>query len=247
MVSSNHFLSQTFVMPVQVAHPGNIFSTLELINSGWEFHRLSPHQDAQAALTTTGTPLATALEGDHIVDGLVTYYTEPIHLHQCLAPGKHSSSSHHHIQDPGVLGFSWMQNHDPQISSKDQEIKCWSTHHHAKCLLTPSINVASTSIDSPETHVQVKILRGYQEFEEVLSKAKATRLLPHHLYDYAIEFLAGAVPLHNHIYPLSAKEAQVMEEYVVAALQWGTYAPRPLQHLPGSSLWRKEGVVYGPA
>lgn len=50
---------------------------------------------------------------------------------------------------------------------------------------------------------------------------KATRLLPHHPWDCAIDLLPGAIPPHSWVYPLSLAEIKTMEEYGEEALWQG--------------------------
>lgn len=123
-----------------------------------------------------------------------------------------------------VLRFSWMQTHDLQFSWKE-EITRWSAHCHEKCLQVPLICITSTTIEIPESHSQVEIPHEYHEFKEVFSKGKSSGLPSHCPYDRPIELLARATPLHNHIYPLSIKETQVMSDYIKEALQQGYIAP----------------------
>lgn len=92
-----------------------------------------------------------------------------------------------------------------------------SVHCHAKCLHAPSVNIALTTIESPESKVQMTIPSEYQEFNEMFSKTKASGLPPHIAYDCALELLAGATAPHDWIYPLSAKETQDMEAYIEEA------------------------------
>lgn len=66
------------------------------------------------------------------------------------------------------------------------------------CLpLQHSVIVASTTIESPETQVLVKISPEYEQFCEVFSKTKASGLPSLRIYDCAIKLVAGATPPHN--------------------------------------------------
>lgn len=58
-----------------------------------------------------------------------------------------------------------------------------------------------------------------------LVKKRATKLLPHHSYDCAIELLPNAMPPKNHIYPLSLPEKKAMEEYIEEDLAAGYICP----------------------
>jgi hypothetical protein len=54
-----------------------------------------------------------------------------------------------------------------------------------------------------------------------ISKTRATCLPPHRPWDCAIDLLAGAIPTHRRIYPLSVAETQAIKDYIQEALQQG--------------------------
>lgn len=81
------------------------------------------------------------------------------------------------------------------------------------------IPVAIATIESSETSTKVKIPEQYQEFADIISKAKANGLPPHRSYDCAIDLIPGTTPPKGRIYPLLQAEQDAKEEYVKEALE----------------------------
>ncbi|TWW77706.1 hypothetical protein D4764_12G0010960 [Takifugu flavidus] len=65
----------------------------------------------------------------------------------------------------------------------------------------------------------------YHHLAEVLSKSKATALLPHHPYDCPIELLPGATIPKAHLYAISGPERQAMKDYIETSLKAGLIRP----------------------
>lgn len=65
----------------------------------------------------------------------------------------------------------------------------------------------------------------HHDLMEVFSKRKATISAPHWLYNLAIDLFPGAVLSHGHLYSLSMKEQQVMEDYISEGLCQGPIWP----------------------
>ncbi|KAK3537129.1 hypothetical protein QTP70_002142 [Hemibagrus guttatus] len=61
----------------------------------------------------------------------------------------------------------------------------------------------------------------YEDFREVFSEERATRLPSHQAWDCAIDLLTNASPPRERIYPLSLPETKAMEEYIEEALAVG--------------------------
>lgn len=72
----------------------------------------------------------------------------------------------------------------------------------------------TTSIESPEVSKEIKFPSEYRELAEVLSKTKATQLLPHRPWDCAIELLTNAAPPASRVCPLSHPESLATESYI---------------------------------
>lgn len=84
--------------------------------------------------------------------------------------------------------------------------------------------VSSTSIESPESHLRVKISKEYRVFQDVFSKQCATKLPLQRLWDCTIELLPAAPPK-GRIYPLSIPEQRAIEENIEEALTQGFIRP----------------------
>lgn len=76
----------------------------------------------------------------------------------------------------------------------------------------------------------------YLDLKAVFSKAKATCLSPHRLYDMTIEFLPGTFPPKGHLYCLSAPETEPMDTYIEEPSAAGII--HPLLLVLGFSLWK---------
>uniref|UniRef100_A0A8C5QDM6 CCHC-type domain-containing protein n=1 Tax=Leptobrachium leishanense TaxID=445787 RepID=A0A8C5QDM6_9ANUR len=111
---------------------------------------------------------------------------------------------------PVVLGFPWLTEHNPVIDWVQRDIKCWGPSCQLKCMgrvtVIGSLNIAT----APPLSTVVPDC--YQALKEVFSKARTEVLPPHRPYDCAIELLPGTMPPRGHVYPLSQKENDIMEE-----------------------------------
>uniref|UniRef100_A0A8C5LL57 Uncharacterized protein n=1 Tax=Leptobrachium leishanense TaxID=445787 RepID=A0A8C5LL57_9ANUR len=120
---------------------------------------------------------------------------------------------------PVVLGFPWLAEHNPVIDWVQRDIKYWSPRCQSHCLgrvnVIASLNVATAPPLSTEVPEQ------YLGFKEVFSKSRTEVLPPHRPYDCAINLLPGTMPPRGHVYPLSQKENDVMEEYIRENLERG--------------------------
>ena len=131
-----------------------------------------------------------ALDGASI--GRVTHNTVHIKLR---GSGNHSESMEFLLLDsphvPMVLGFSWLQRHNPLIDWAAGSIMGWSLFCHAHCLwsvqpapghLPGGFGIAS---DLSSVHAE------YQDFWEVFNSARATSFPPHWPYDFLSTFSRG--------------------------------------------------------
>lgn len=85
----------------------------------------------------------------------------------------------------------------------------------------PTLLAVSTSVESPEASSSEEILPEYQDLKEVFSKIMASGLSPHWPYDCVINLMASAMTSCKLIYPLSAKETQAVDNYIMEALKQG--------------------------
>ncbi|ROK23432.1 Transmembrane protein 232 [Anabarilius grahami] len=136
-----------------------------------------------------------------------------------------------------ILGRPWLNLHQPHLHWSSGEILKWGENCFHNCITRPikvrpksspvhqQLPVQSTSVESPDTHINVTIPPAYRAFQDVFSKRLATKLPPHRPWDCAIDLLPGATLPKGRIYPLSIPEQQAMEEYVHEALQQGFIRP----------------------
>lgn len=165
------------------------------------------------------------LDGRPMGTGWVTHQTIPLTfkvgvLHQEAIQFLVINSPH----DKLVLGYPWLQTHDPVISWSTGELKSWGPRCAASCLSVPC---RSTSIESPSNALPIAetVPSVYHDFSDVFSKTQATKLPPHRPWDCAINLLPGAPLPHSRVYPLSIPETQAMERYVDEALTQGFIRP----------------------
>ncbi|KAK3574628.1 hypothetical protein QTP86_011544 [Hemibagrus guttatus] len=114
--------------------------------------------------------------------------------------------------NPVILGFPWLQRHDPQISWRMGELVCWSEACIKDCLLETVSRPCRTSlVEDLAPMASGRIPRVYEDFREVFSEERATRLLSHQAWDCP----------RGRVYPPSLPETRSMEEYIEEALAEG--------------------------
>ncbi|KAK3548239.1 hypothetical protein QTP70_005825 [Hemibagrus guttatus] len=124
--------------------------------------------------------------------------------------------------NPVILGFLWLQRHDPQISCRSGELVCWSPACLERCLRDPVSRPCRTScVKETFSATPGHLPRAYTEFREIFSEERAARLPSHQAWDCAIDLLPNASPPRGRVYPLSLLEAKAMEEYIETALAVG--------------------------
>lgn len=94
-----------------------------------------------------------------------------------------------------------------------------------------TLNFNPTTVKSLVVHIPIQILSQDMDLALVFSNYRAARLLPHCLWDFAIDFLPGIMPPGSHIYPLSEVETQAMEEYMTEDLWQGFISKSTIVYL----------------
>lgn len=246
MVIQNQFLSCQSLMPyAQIKHRGDVFVLPAMINSGAAANCIDCHTTVRLklCLQPLKNPLnISTIDGGPISSGIITQRTKPLQLQ---VSGLHLEKISFLVtvtpEHPIILGFPWMQRHNPWISWSYKEITKWSLYCFEHCLHRPHNTIASTTIDSPNDHHQVHVSKVYHSFLDISSKTKASGLPPHHLYDCAIDLLPGTTPPHNRIGPLLPVEQWAMKEYYRKPYSKVTFSPQCHQLRPHSFLFRKRG------
>ncbi|KAI2650775.1 Transposon Tf2-9 polyprotein [Labeo rohita] len=120
-------------------------------------------------------------------------------------------------QAPIILGYPWLNRHEPNISWTQGSITHWSPHCQQHCLrpTSPSSQPAANNT----------IPADYQDLLEAFSRTKATLLPPHRPGDCAIDLLPDSTPPRGRIYPLSQPESEAMNSYIQEELAKGFIRP----------------------
>ncbi|KAI2666686.1 Transposon Tf2-6 polyprotein [Labeo rohita] len=163
-----------------------------------------------------------ALDGRPLGTGRVEHTTDDLIL--CLEPHHQETIRFFIISSPRtpiILGFPWLNHHEPIISWSAGTIAHWSPHCKQHCL--QPIHQANSTPTS--TELKDPIPAEYQDLLEAFSTTKATQLPPHRPGDCAIDLLPGAVPPKGRIFPLSQPESEAMNRYIKEELAKGFIRP----------------------
>lgn len=180
---------------------------------------------------------ARALNG-HLL-GMVTHQTEPVKL---LMSGNHHETIQFHLLPsphiPLILGYPWLQHHNPHVDWLPGTILGWSAFCHRVCLKQAAAPQRSApSIAPPDL---TKVPCEYHDLGEVFCKTKATSLPPHCPYDCAIDLLPGTFPPKGRLYSLSGPEREAMETYINDSLAAGIVHPSSSPAGPGFFFVKKK-------
>lgn len=95
----------------------------------------------------------------------------------------------HSPSAPIILGFTWLNLHNPHLDWVGQRIMIWSPFCHATCLVSapPSAHVEPARDESTDIDISVVPL-AYHDLREGFNKDKAQSLPLHRPCDCAIDF-----------------------------------------------------------
>ncbi|KAL0157255.1 hypothetical protein M9458_048501, partial [Cirrhinus mrigala] len=177
----------------------------------------------QLPLLPCVSPVAVAaLDGRPLGSGRIEYITADLTLR--LKPGHQETIRFFTItspQSPLILGFPWLDRHEPTISWASGIITRWSSRCLRSCLHSaPPAPPGATTSSLNQT-----IPTEYQDLLEAFSTAKATELPPHRPGDCAIDLMPGALPPRGRVFPLSQPESEAMERYIEEELAKGFIRP----------------------
>ena len=196
-----------------------------LVDSGAEANIMDTELAHQLGLENHHLPSpvpARALDG-HVL-GTVTSITAPISM---KVSGNHKETIRFHLlRSPGqplILGYPWLQLHNPHLDWTSGTIKEWGNNCHLSCLHAASMPPSSMPI-SPAPDI-TNVPECYHGLREVFNKARASTLPPHRPYDCAIDLLPGTTPPKGHLYSLSPPERKAMEDYIRDSLAAGIIRP----------------------
>ncbi|KAI2668864.1 Transposon Tf2-6 polyprotein [Labeo rohita] len=141
-----------------------------------------------------------ALDGRPLGSGKIQHITADLTLR--IAPHHHETirlfviSSPH---SPIILGYPWLNLHEPTIAWNDRTITRWSPSCQRHCVQP---GITSQPSPNPQTTTS-SIPAEYQDLLEAFSRQGATQLSPHRPGDCAIDLIPGAAPPRGRIFPLS--------------------------------------------
>lgn len=166
-----------------------------------------------------------ALNGGHLAS--VTHCTQEITL---ILPGNHSEKISFLLfkapNTPLVLGFPWLQLHNPQINWVKRCVTGWSTRCLDLCLhaaVPDSPNTGPVKSKPPPDLTLVPT--EYYDLGQVFRKDQALSLPPHRPYDSGIDLLLRAPLPTSQLFSLSKPECDTMERYVTDSLAAGIIRP----------------------
>ncbi|KAI2663199.1 Transposon Tf2-6 polyprotein [Labeo rohita] len=173
----------------------------------------------QLPLLPCVSPVAVAaLDGRPLGSGRIEHTTTDLTLR--LEPGHQEVIRFFTItspQSPLILGFPWLNLHEPTISWARGVITHWSSNCQRSCLQSAP-KTPTNAIITPSNQT---IPAEYHDLLEAFSTVRATELPPHRPGDCAIELTPGAVPPRGRIFPLSQPESEAMERYIQEELAKG--------------------------
>uniref|UniRef100_A0A8C5R1S3 ribonuclease H n=1 Tax=Leptobrachium leishanense TaxID=445787 RepID=A0A8C5R1S3_9ANUR len=120
---------------------------------------------------------------------------------------------------PVVLGYPWLQRHNPVIDWRRNTVLSWSKSCFDSCMIpVKSVHTINVPTAAP---LSVLVPIQYEEVKEVFNKGGAETLPEHRPYDCAITLLPGTFPPKGRVYPLSQHENLILEEYIKDSLAKG--------------------------
>lgn len=127
---------------------------------------------------------------------------------------------------PVVLGFTWLNNHNPHIDWGSAKVLGWSMKCMTSCRRSAANNTVIEIDPDNQSYPDIsRVPNLYHDLKEVFNKTQATSLPPHRLYDCAINLLPGTTPPRGRLYSLSGPESEAMQKYISEALSAGLIRP----------------------
>lgn len=166
-----------------------------------------------------------ALNGGHLAS--ITHRTQDITL---ILSGNHSEKISLFLfkapDMPLVLGFPWLQLHNPHIDWARGCVSGWSTRCHERCLLSAVLDSSATVSVKPSPPPDLSsVPPEYHDLGQAFSKDLVQSLPPHRPYDCGIDLLPGAPLPTSRLYSLSKPEREAMECYISESLAAGIIRP----------------------
>ncbi|KAI2663045.1 Transposon Tf2-6 polyprotein [Labeo rohita] len=212
-------------IPVLLSSNDTSIQTTALIDSGAAGNFIDKDfvEANRLPIVSCAFPVAVAaLDGRPLGTGRVDHTTKDLTLR--LEPNHQESIRFFIItspQSPLILGYPWLNRHEPTISWTEGRITHWSPHCHQHCISPAPPKSPRSASPSPCSTIPPE----YHDLLEAFSITRATELPPHRPGDCAIELIPGAVPPRGRVFPLSQPESEAMEKYIEEELAKGFIRP----------------------
>ncbi|CAJ0922084.1 unnamed protein product, partial [Ranitomeya imitator] len=139
----------------------------------------------------------------------MTMYMAPAHQEDCRFLVLHN------LHDVVVLGFPWLQEHNPVLDWKTMSVTSWGCQGvHSD---VPLMSISS----SPSSEVPEFL----SDFQDVFDEPKSSSLPPHRDCDCAINLIPGCKFPKGRLFNLSVPEHAAMRSYVKESLEKGHIRP----------------------
>ncbi|KAL0175452.1 hypothetical protein M9458_027782, partial [Cirrhinus mrigala] len=212
-------------IPVLLISDGVSIETTALIDSGAGGNFIDKdfvRSNQLPTLSCVSPVSVAALDGRPLGPGRIDHTTIDLILR--LEPGHQETIRFFIIpspQSPIILGFPWLNRHEPTISWAGGIITHWSPYCQQHCIHPVPKTPPSASTPPLDSTIPTE----YHDLLEAFSTVKATELPPHRPGDCAIDLIPGAVPPRGRIFPLSQPESEAMEKYIKEELAKGFIQP----------------------
>ncbi|KAI2646676.1 Transposon Tf2-9 polyprotein [Labeo rohita] len=224
-VSQPRSLTNTCIIPVKIGCDNSVIETSALIDSGAAGNFIDAEfVNANHLPTLPCSPhvAVAALDGRPLGPGRILHTTADLTLQ--IQPSHQETTRFFIItspQSPIILGYPWLNQHEPSISWASCTITRWSPHCQQHCLQpTARSPDRSEPLTSPSA-----IPSDYHDLLEAFCRSKATQLPPHRPGDCAIDLVPGATPPRGRVFPLSRAESEAMNTYIQEELTKGFITP----------------------
>lgn len=195
-----------------------------MIDSGCEQSLIDSQFVQQMGIETIplSTPLrVSALNGRDLPQ--ITHKTKPVKM---ILSGNHCEVISFFVfpaaNSPIVLGFSWLQLHNPHINWSKKHVESWSVSCHSTCLHSAVPSGPSPAKQQDADPVDLSLIPAeYHDLSPVFSKSHALSLPPHRPYDCSIDLLPGAPLPNSRLFNISRPEREAMEKYIKESLAAG--------------------------
>ena len=182
---------QAVYLPISISWGKNKHSCQALVDSGaaGNFIDRGLAQRLKIPLVSLETPLAvTALDGRALGNGSVTRVTSRVRLQLEDHREEISLNLICSPEFPVVLGFPWLNRHNPHLDWVTGRILEWGPTCHATCLFSDS----PLCFPEPPEPAELSLVPAeYLDLQEVFSKSRAASLPPHRPYDCSVELQPG--------------------------------------------------------